>query len=930
MVHLPIKTIVLGIVLLTGIQLSAQYLPNPSLEGIPQPEIPPPGWAICTPVWSTPDIQPGNFGVFLPPSDGNTYLGMAARNDFTWEDVNTQLTLSLSMDSCYICKVDLAYLDEVAGIDMSPITLRVFGANQTCDKTNLIWQSPPVTFDYWETFEFVIKDQPWDITHLVMEAYYLGNEAYWGYLLMDNIRIETSPEVDLGNDTTLTLCDDGILTLETGGGYAGYLWSDGSTDSTLLVDTTGFYWVQVFNEYGCAATDTIQVTIEEYLPMQSLMIDSTLICSGQQVGISALVENGAEPYHYLWQDLSDTTETVFVSPDSSINFIVNVIDFCGDTLTDSIKVVVLPPPPLDLGEDTTLCTGIGYLLDPGTGYAAYQWQDGSTDSTLTATTTGWYWVQVAAPDGCTNTDSVFLEFVPFLTPEIGEDTILCEGFELLLDAGSGFVNYEWQDASETQTFLVTGPGVYWVTVEDEEGCTGTDTIQVFASPAENFTLGQDTTICEGDVYNLSPGPGFVSYLWQDGSTGSFIPVSEPGLFWVSVVDGGGCSGSDTIQIDQNPSPTVYLGEDTTICIGESVTLTPGLQYTGYLWQDNSSEPYYTVVNSGVYSVTVTNLYNCDATDEIVVTVSDPDLDLGQDTILCEGDNFILEPGTGYASWQWHDGSANPTFYVDSGGLISLMVEDVYGCIDSDTLLVSQLPVPLSGGIEQIDLCDGDTLQIEAPDGQYNYFWNGQPGDKDYFVFENGLYELQLSNACGTASTQYMVHVTEKPNIDLGDDLVLVEGESINLNAGQGYEAYLWQDGSQSGLYVVRYDQLDADDPYYYVEVTDGPCKVSDTITIIQFRVRIPAVFTPNGDQLNDLFKPFEDYWNGINSHHISVFNRWGEQVWESENFPSGWDGKRKGKPIAEGTYFWILEINYGNENLTQILKGTVTLLGSEN
>jgi len=61
----------------------SQYLPNPSFEGTPQPEIPPAGWAICTPGNSTPDVQPGNFGVYLPPSDGNTYLGMAARDNYT-------------------------------------------------------------------------------------------------------------------------------------------------------------------------------------------------------------------------------------------------------------------------------------------------------------------------------------------------------------------------------------------------------------------------------------------------------------------------------------------------------------------------------------------------------------------------------------------------------------------------------------------------------------------------------------------------------------------------------------------------------------------------------------------------------------------------------------------------------------------------------
>jgi gliding motility-associated-like protein len=71
-------------------------------------------------------------------------------------------------------------------------------------------------------------------------------------------------------------------------------------------------------------------------------------------------------------------------------------------------------------------------------------------------------------------------------------------------------------------------------------------------------------------------------------------------------------------------------------------------------------------------------------------------------------------------------------------------------------------------------------------------------------------------------------------------------------------------------------------------------------------------------------------WKGITSHHISIFNRWGEQVWESEHFEDGWDGRQNGKPVADGTYFWVLELYYGPENIRQVQKGTVTVLGAAN
>ena len=71
---------------------------------------------------STPDVQPGNFGVTLAPSHGSTYLGMTARDDFTWEDVHTSLITPLSMDSCYLIQIDLAFQEYVATYWMSPIS----------------------------------------------------------------------------------------------------------------------------------------------------------------------------------------------------------------------------------------------------------------------------------------------------------------------------------------------------------------------------------------------------------------------------------------------------------------------------------------------------------------------------------------------------------------------------------------------------------------------------------------------------------------------------------------------------------------------------------------------------------------------------------------------------------------------------------------
>ncbi|MBN3034209.1 MAG: hypothetical protein JW861_01370, partial [Bacteroidales bacterium] len=402
------------------ISLSArsQYLENPSFEGEPAPNFPPPGWVICG-IYSTPDILPGVWGVYLPPSDGVTYLGMTARPDYTNEDVQAHLITPLSMDSCYRIRIDLAYQQWVNSTNMSPVILKIYGSNLYCNKSNLIWESNPVSNTEWETQEFLIKPDPYDYEYLLLETSWVSTPPYWGYVLMDNIRIETTPHVDLGNDTTIISCGNDSLVLNAGSGFAAYLWQDGSTDSTFVVYSTGLYWVQVSNEIGCTDTDSIYVTFDEYVEMISELPDTAAICEGEVLEITVNVSNGRPPYSYLWDETSDTTASIIVSPDTLTTYHVGITDGCGNTIYDSITVVVMPPPDIWLGNDTTICHGETLMLHAGPGHLGYSWQDGSQDSTYLVTQPGLYWCEILSTNYCTARDSINVNMYPPINLDIG-------------------------------------------------------------------------------------------------------------------------------------------------------------------------------------------------------------------------------------------------------------------------------------------------------------------------------------------------------------------------------------------------------------------------------------------------------------------------------------------------------------------------------
>ncbi|MEZ5083578.1 MAG: gliding motility-associated C-terminal domain-containing protein [Bacteroidales bacterium] len=570
--------------------------------------------------------------------------------------------------------------------------------------------------------------------------------------------------------------------------------------------------------------------------------------------------------------------------------------------------------------------GDSITLNAGSGYISYQWQNGTQDSTLIATSPGWYWVIVSGPGGCTSVDSIYVDTYPPIPIDLGNDTLMCEFNSFTIDAGPGFLNYVWQDSVVGQTYLVTNTGTYWVTVTNDIGCTATDSIYVGISPAVNVSLGADTTICSGDNFSLSPGNEFVSYEWQNGSTGSFINITSAGTYWVHVTDINDCSGSDTVNIAMNPSPQLDLGADTIICEGQELFLDPGL-FSTYVWQDNSTQPFYNVTSTGIYSLTVTNNFNCDATDDIFVEVSSPNINLGPDTLVCEGSTIILDAGPNFSSYLWHDNSDQQYNTVDTAGFYFVNVINDIGCEGGDSIFIDYAPLPVANLGTDKELCEGDTITLISNAGPYTYLWNGEIGGYQNEITEGGTYTLEVSNQCGSETDQITIVEFQRRDVNLGADQILKPGESIDLNAGTGYDSYLWQDGSFNQYYHVIAESIDPDHPYYYVEVVEGPCKSSDTIRIELFEIKVPIAITPNGDGANDVFKPFEDTWNGINQHHIMVFNRWGEQVWESEKFEEGWDGKRNGKYVSDGTYFWILDVFYGPQDIKQTLRGTLTVMG---
>jgi gliding motility-associated-like protein len=683
----------------------------------------------------------------------------------------------------------------------------------------------------------------------------------------------------------------------------------------------------VTNELGCEVRiDTIMFTILDYVEMVTDPIGTTAICEGEDVDIHINTYYGIGPFTYEWELLPDEdNDTVTVSPDETTVYVAHIFDQCGGEISDSVKVIVIPLPDLDFGPDTVLCSGDTLFLNAGSEFTEYLWQDGSTDSTYTVTQSGMYWVYVTGNGGCTITEVIQVEFVDINAVELGADTAICEGESVIFDAGPGYGSYLWQDGSSGQTYTGTITEQIWVQVANGS-CAVSDTVNLIVDPGSTAVdLGADTLICYGTDYLLNPGV-FNEYLWQNGSDAPVYLVTEPGTYWVSVV--GGCgSAQDTITIDYMDPVNVDLGEDVNMCFGQSTTLNAGFGFISYVWQDGSTSQQLNVYESGVYYVNVEDIFGCPGGDTATVEVADYVI-LPADTTICEGNILTVNAGYGFDSYVWSTGSTSQVLEVEQGGTYYVDVAYTFGCPSVDTIVVDWFPLPTADLGENAGICEGSSIVLTGPDGDFDYYWNGVLGEQTYEVTEGGTYELKVGNYCGEATDEVIVEQYPSPAVDLGGDNLLYPDEEYQLDAGE-HDGYLWFDGTSGRYYQVSFDNPSNDDLYWVEVVNSFNCKSSDTIFIEMFDIFIPIVITPNADGDNDRFEPDPDRWNGVHDHTMTVFNRWGEKVWESNDFASGWDGKVNGNYVAEGTYYWLLQIKYGPNNVTKDYKGSLTVMGTQ-
>lgn len=617
-------------------------------------------------------------------------------------------------------------------------------------------------------------------------------------------------------------------------------------------------------------------------------------------------------------NISPNSDTVQFFQQQDEQILVNASNGCGNNWSDVILVDVLEKPVVNLGADTAACAADTFWLDVSQNTAtSYQWNTGHNGPQMAPFQTGMYSVTVNNSN-CSTSDSMNFVRIDLPQVDLGNDTSMCKNTSFLLNAGSTGSTYAWNTGNASPLQEVNTAGIYQVSVSNVCG-TVTDSVTVTTFPRISFDLGNDTTICKGDTILLDASTnGIVNYVWNNGSSASTQNVNAAGTYAVEV------SNHCEVKIDQIdvqvldlPDLTNYV--DTFFCQESSINLAPPQDVDHYMWSVQGSPEQLEINEPGTYSISASNF--CGESNAVfsVIELNAPDIQLGSDTVLCNGESIEVDLTMPFTTVLWSDGDTSAYRILDSAGVFGVSLFNYCGG-SSDNIRIEYDSLPKVNLPESVVLCEGDSIRLSADiENVRTIMWNnGIENNNTITVTEPQVYTAEVANFCGTDEASTTVSSRPLPNLNLKSDTALCPGDFLRVDLSFLEGTVEWSNGNTGRIGLLQ------SPGQYSVNFTDDyGCVASGYIEIkseCSAKLFMPNAFTPNSDGLNDVFKPRGEW---VSSFSMEIFNRWGELIHQSNGFDNGWSGENK----PEGVYVW--RIQYEDESfITHQLQGKVTLTRS--
>ena len=528
------------------------------------------------------------------------------------------------------------------------------------------------------------------------------------------------------------------------------------------------------------------------------------------------------------------------------------------------------------------------------------------------------------------------------------------------------------------THIYQNAGTYVVThtTTTQAGCSNTvsQVITITPPPNINFSLNNSCINQTVNFVNQSNNTTPTNYIWNFGNgspTTTLLNPSYtftlPGSYNVSLIasNQGACTDTLIQAITIYPLPTVTAGPNQTICSGSSVTLIGG-GATSYTWNNGViNNIAFTPLVSNTYQVTGIDVNNCVNTATTSISINPVPEVSNQVATLCS------DIASGLTLADDIDGPTASTYNItaiNSNGLSasagtplvangvsnSNLIDDAWtnttnapvdviytivpisaaACEGTPfTVTLTINPLPVFNVLDAV-VCAGEYVTLTGNPSSYSYSWDhGITNNAPFVPTYTDTYNVVATNTI-TGCVQYSsALVTVHPNpiadfIQTWDELM-----AIFTNTSSGALNYYWNMGD-GGIIItsknVSYTyEIEDSTSYIITLIAETEFGCIDTISRIittPLVFYIPNAFTPDGNEYNNVFTPIFSNKRKIENYSLSIYNRWGEIVFETKDVDFGWDGFYKNKMAESGTYIWQLQFtNLFNSKKEQI-NGHINLL----
>jgi len=717
-----------------------------------------------------------------------------------------------------------------------------------------------------------------------------------GYLLTASITVVGQPGV-INPVITAPTCVGGLSTMSVSPNTLTntVLWSGpgivGANNTyTISFNQPGVYTTTIT---GGACSGTASVLVNQTPTLNITSTSNTLCANNYNGSLNSITVTAGGATNYTWSSIgltnttSNTTSPITYTPDiGSTSGTISLIGTNGTCSNSATYTVTINPNPTITVSSGSLCQGTSITLTAN-GATDYTWSPSVTLSNNTGSmvisntnTTTTYNV-IGNSLGCfSQSQTSTVNVIPNPTVTVGPLTnTICEGTNITITA-NGATNYTW--LPNVNLNINTGPVVIanppstitYTVFAEQNTCTTTAVYQVSVIPMPIIQLTAPTqTICQNSNITITAN-GANNYYWTPtNTTGNSILVSPNTTTTYSVVGSNGqCIGSAFVTINVVPFPNLQVSSNPQqVCQGVSTILNAN-GASNYIWSPSNSL----------------------SSPNTPMVTANPNVST----------NYTI---TGY----------------NSLGSVS--------CASTKEILITVIPQTSITVSPSVTICLGSSVGLSAVGGG-EYSWspfNTTVNGPNVTVTPSVTtqYNVIATNMGNCPSTgSILVIVKPLPIVDAGVDTTFNFDEPMHLN-GIGTGTLTWIYGNGIICSVCPNTQIFPTYSGYYtiLATNDYGCTMTDNVYITitkDHNIYIPNTFTPNGDGLNDVFGV---KGTGIINFELNVFDRWGENIFQSTDIQKMWDGTYKGGLCKNDTYAYLLHYT-SLDGKTHTKTGHVTLL----